>query len=239
MRNSKQAIIFDYGGTLDTDGIHWSEKFWEAYLHFDITVPKEQFRNAFVYSEKIIPKIIQPAFSLKQTLRTQIEYQMLYLTQNNLLKKEDGIIERLSQYCLQEIKNNLPTTIAILETLKHEYALGLVSNYYGNVKTVLRELSLKKYFSSIIDSAVVDIRKPDLKIFQLSLNDLSVTAGKTIVVGDSYENDMVPGKSAGCTTIWIKGKSWKDYLQVECADSIINSIKELPDAIKTIERKQM
>ena len=26
-----KGIIFDYGGTLDTDGLHWSEVLWTAY----------------------------------------------------------------------------------------------------------------------------------------------------------------------------------------------------------------
>ena len=236
MGNGKQAIIFDYGGTLDTDGIHWSEKFWETYTHFRIPVSKEEFRGAFVYAERKITNVIKPDFILKQTFRTQIKYQMEYLQTKFFLPDVYGVIvDELAEYCYRSVIQTVEISKGILELLAHNYSLGLVSNYYGNVKTVLRELSLKKYFNSIIDSAVVGIRKPDLRIFQLSLNDLSVTAGQAIVVGDSYENDIIPGKLIGCKTIWIKGKSWKDHLQSDCADLIINSIKELPDAIQRLE----
>lgn len=236
MGRGKQAIIFDYGGTLDTNGIHWSEKFWETYTHFRIPVLKEDFREAFVYAEKKIINVIKPDFVLKQTLVAQIKHQMEYL-QNKFFLPDvyTVIVDELAEYCYRSVIQTVEISKGILELLVHSYSLGLVSNYYGNVGTVLGELSLKKYFDSIIDSAVVGIRKPDLKIFQLSLNDLSVTAGQAIVVGDSYENDIIPGKLIGCKTIWIKGKSWKDHLQCNSADIIINSIKELPEAIKNIE----
>ena len=32
-KESIKGLIFDYGGTLDTNGIHWSEVLWEMYLH--------------------------------------------------------------------------------------------------------------------------------------------------------------------------------------------------------------
>lgn len=232
----KQAIIFDYGGTLDTNGIHWSEKFWETYTHFRIPILKEDFREAFVYAEKKITNDIKYNFVLKQTLVAQIKYQMEYL-QNKFFLPDvyTVIVDELAEYCYWSVIKTVEISKEILEFLIHSYSLGLVSNYYGNVRTVLRELSLKKYFDSIIDSSVVGIRKPDLKIFQLSLNDLSVTARQAIVVGDSYKNDIIPGKLIGCKTIWVKGKSWEDNVQSNSADIIINSIKELPKAIKDIE----
>ena len=33
--SSIKGIIFDYGGTIDTNGIHWSEVIWEQYSMAD------------------------------------------------------------------------------------------------------------------------------------------------------------------------------------------------------------
>lgn len=78
----KKALLFDFGGTLDIDGIHWSEKLWEAYNQLQIPVSKENFREAFIYSEKKCAGIIKPDFSLRQTVKTQLKYQMEYLQKN-------------------------------------------------------------------------------------------------------------------------------------------------------------
>lgn len=38
-----QGIIFDYGGTIDTNGRHWAEVLWEKYKTFDVPVSKPEF----------------------------------------------------------------------------------------------------------------------------------------------------------------------------------------------------
>ena len=48
-----KGIIFDYGGTIDSNGLHWAEVIWKAYEAEKVTVGKADFRNAFVYGEKI------------------------------------------------------------------------------------------------------------------------------------------------------------------------------------------
>jgi len=52
--------------------------------------------------------------------------------------------------------------------------------------------------------------------------------GESAVVGDSYERDIVPGKQLGCTTIWLKGKSWTSHpTETPAADHIINAFEQL------------
>ncbi len=235
MNEQIKTIVFDYGGTLDTDGIHWSEKFWEAYQYFKVPVLKEDFRKAFVYSERKIPEIIKPDYSLIRTYRTQITHQMEYFIKSGLLISESrDLVEKLSEYSYSSVIEQIPKTKQILGELKPTYKLGLVSNYYGNVKMVLTELGLASFFDSITDSADVGIRKPDKRIFQHTLEKLNAVPNETIVVGDSYKNDISPAKSIGCKTIWIKGKSWDNAENIDDADLIINTIKELTEAIKSI-----
>ena len=47
-----KGIIFDYGGTLDTGGDHWSEVIWCAYGKAGVAVNKAEFREAYVYAER-------------------------------------------------------------------------------------------------------------------------------------------------------------------------------------------
>lgn len=233
MNKKIKNIIFDYGGTLDTDGIHWSEKFWEVYQHFQIPVEKEDFRNAFIYSERNIADVIKPYFSLSKTYETQITYQFKYFENMQLLSEIYFlIVENISKYCLKTVLDNIEITKLTLALLDNEYRLGLVSNYYGNVETVLKEIDLRKYFKVAIDSTLVGVRKPEKKIFQLALYRLGANAKETMIVGDSYENDIVPAKQLGCTTVWLKGKGWNKPSDTSSADIIINSLIELPNILK-------
>lgn len=51
-----KGIIFDYGGTIDSNGDHWSEVIWDGYQESRIPVNKEQFRNAYVYAERALAR---------------------------------------------------------------------------------------------------------------------------------------------------------------------------------------
>lgn len=233
MNKKIKNIILDYGGTLDTDGIHWSEKFWEAYQHYQIPVEKEDFKNAFIYSERNIVDVIKPNYNLIKTYETQITYQLKYFINMQLLSEMYYlIVKSISRYCMQTVLDNIEISKLTLALLDSDYKLGLVSNYYGNVETVLKENDLRKYFKVVIDSTLVGLRKPDKKIFQHALSRLGADAKETMVVGDSYENDIVPAKQLGCTAVWIKGKSWNEPSDTSSADIIIKSIKELPNILK-------
>ena len=52
-----KGIILDYGGTLDSEGRHWSEVLWEAYVRSEVAVDKAQFREAYVYAERELAPI--------------------------------------------------------------------------------------------------------------------------------------------------------------------------------------
>lgn len=52
-----KGIIFDYGGTIDTNSRHWAEVLWEKYQLSGVPVTKEEFREAYVYGERTLAKV--------------------------------------------------------------------------------------------------------------------------------------------------------------------------------------
>ena len=43
-----KGILFDYGGTIDSDGLHWAEVIWTVYQEREVPVSKEVFREAYL-----------------------------------------------------------------------------------------------------------------------------------------------------------------------------------------------
>ena len=48
-----RAILFDMGGTLDGDGLHWLERFLALYEAFGVELPRESIRDAFDEAERV------------------------------------------------------------------------------------------------------------------------------------------------------------------------------------------
>lgn len=62
----------------------------------------------------------------------------------------------------------------------------LVSNFYGNIQSVLKDFELDDFFSDVIESSVVGVRKPDPTIYRLGVEALKLPAENVLVVGDSF-----------------------------------------------------
>lgn len=229
----KKAIIFDFGGTLDTDGIHWSEKFWDVYCSIGVPFSKKEYETAYLYSEANVQSAIKQNDNIHSTLHNQVQLQIDYLIDkgflSNKLRKE--LLEDAAGKCFTDVITAAKTARVVLGKIFKQYKLGLVSNFYGNLKTVLVDLSLDTYFGLIVDSHDVGIKKPDPKIFQLALDSLGVMANETFAIGDSYDRDITPAKQLGCTTIWLDVKSWKRTLNTSDADFIIKSIQEITEIV--------
>ena len=131
------------------------------------------------------------------------------------------------------MEGNLTTTRHILDRLKERYNLVLVSNFYGNIETILTDFHLSHYFSAIIESAVVGVRKPDPAIYALGVEATGHKAEEVLVVGDSYGKDIVPAKTIGCQAVWLRGEGWQpETVDENLPDAIIAHLDELPDAMK-------
>lgn len=225
-----RAIIFDYGGTLDTGGTHWGKQLWHAYQRQQVPVDEQLFREAYVHAERTLGKnpIIKPDFTFRKTLETKVDIELKYIE------------ERVEGFCAKqwlkpivddlyaETLSHTRRSREVLELLAQKMPMVLVSNFYGNVATVLKEMNLDHIFKQVIESAVVGVRKPDPRIFTLGVEALELKPEEVVVVGDSYDKDILPAKAAGCHTVWFVGEGWNDGLpDGDEADVVITSLREL------------
>ncbi|GAB6975169.1 HAD family hydrolase [Prevotella falsenii] len=229
-----KGYIFDYGGTIDTAGCHWGMKIWHACEQLGFPITEEQYRKAYVYAERTLGKnpIIQPDFTFRRTLEEKIRLQSEHLQLQGLVAATGFSLANKRAKMVELLYNDVVRTVAeskeVLLKLKESYPLVLVSNFYGNIGVVLQEFGLDGIFQEIIESAVVNVRKPDPRIYQLGVETLQLPAENVVVVGDSYTKDIVPAHSIGCKTVWIKGESWtSDEPEQGVADRVITSLKEL------------
>ncbi len=229
-----KGVIFDFGGTLDTRGDHWSEVLWKGYQHFQVPVEKADFRSAYVYGERTLATnpIIQPDFHFVDVLREKNKLQLSYLVEQQKLKLSQmeltDLAIRMAQYENELTNEVLEESRSVLEYLKDKYPMVLVSNFYGNIETVLRDAGIDNYFKRIIESAVVGVRKPNPAIFALGVCALDLPASQVVVVGDTFTKDIAPAHALGCHTIWIKGLQWEEKQYDETLpDGIISRISEL------------
>lgn len=234
-----KGIIFDYGGTIDSNGKHWAEVLWESYQNNKIPVTKEQFREAYVYGERYLATnlVIMPEDNFQILLKKKVDLQIKYLVDNGYLRKGDkseSYIVAVSDQCYNFVRNLISEEKPVLVDLHKKYPMVLVSNFYGNVNAVLRDFGIFECFDSIIESAVVGVRKPDPAIFGLGVDELNMSAKEIVVIGDSHGKDIIPATKTGCKTIWLKGLGWEKDDENATADVVITNFMELKDVFQLI-----
>ena len=231
-----KGFIFDYGGTIDTRGCHWGKMIWHAYERHHVPVDEASYRDAYVYAERTLGRnpIIQSSYDFRTTLGVKLRIQMEYLLEHNLLgASAPHDAEAMASELLDDLYSQVRQTVAesrtALETLSREVPLVLVSNFYGNIGVVLHEMGLDGLFTSVVESAVVGVRKPDPRIFSMGVETLGLEPSQVVVVGDSYSKDIVAGSKAGCRTVWVRGEGWTaEEPDLTLPEAVVESISEIP-----------
>lgn len=229
-----KGIIFDYGGTIDTNGIHWSEVIWQQYLAANVQINKEEFREAYVHAERTLGKnrIIEPEHTFHRLLELKIAIQTDHIATMGI-EIDESTKQTIVEGCYAQVKETIEQSCKIVRELSDRYPAVLVTNFYGNMPVVLKEFSLDKYFSTIVESAVVGIRKPDPRLFALGVESLSLQPEEVVVIGDSYRKDIYPSLTLGCKAVWLKKVCWEEEPIIPGAEptAIIADIAELPKII--------
>lgn len=209
-----KGIIFDYGGTLDTGGLHWSHVIREGWEKAGVAANDALFKEAYVYGEQELERALHilPHHTFKDLLEIKMAIELQYLarTGNFAPAQIEEKSKEIAAYCYEVAKQHIGESKNVLEELSKKYPLVLVSNFYGNIESVLQDFGILQYFKKIVESAKVGVRKPDSKIFELGVKALGLKPEEVLVVGDSVKNDMEPAKKLGCATVLLEGKGWEE-----------------------------
>ena len=229
-----KGYIFDYGGTLDTEGHHWGKVLWHAYERQQLPITEAQFREAYVHGERTLGStaLIRPDFTFRQTLSVKLQLELDFLREKAYWSVDEAALQQVHAQLLNDVYAGVLRTTAhsrdVLTQLHAHYPMVLVSNFYGNVNTVLREFQLDHLFNDVVESAMVGIRKPDPRIYKMGVDCLNLSPSDVVVVGDSFYKDIEPAKKIGCQAVWFKGESWTNEQYDETfPDQVITDLAQL------------
>lgn len=175
--------------------------FWKLYREEKIT--KEELRY-------------QRLKSVFDEMGHQITDEMIHLLSNEY-------IEHLSSY------NHLfPNTIEVLEYLKPNYTLHIITNGFQEIQDrKLRNSNIYNYFDKVINSEMAGVKKPNPIIFELALKNANTSAEKSLMIGDSLEADIIGAKSAGFHTLHFNGH----YGPLHNFSNIIHDLGEIKNLL--------
>ena len=223
-----RAILFDMGGTLDGDGLHWLDRFVTLYKTFGVELSRDSIRDAFDVAELRSARdetIASSSFAKMIDLHVQWQLGHLGLTDPDLKK---GLVQGF----IAPVEKATADNAKLLATLvERGFELGVVSNGCGNVERLCQDFGYKPFLSVIVDSRRVGLFKPDPAIFRCAAEKLGGDPGTMMMVGDSFDRDVRPAKTAGMKTAWLEGISARECPDPSLVDLHIRRLADLPAAL--------
>jgi putative hydrolase of the HAD superfamily len=173
MRSQPTALLFDFGGTLDADGISWRDRVFRLYREAGVTVTAEEFAPHFYRADDGLVGALPATCSLDET----VARLFTGLTATLCPGVPPGLATRLAGHFVDDVRRHARASAAILAGLRPRYHLGLVSNFYGNLETVGADLALTPLLGVMVDSTRVGVTKPDPRIFKTATCAARATSG--------------------------------------------------------------
>lgn len=202
-----KVVFFDVGYTLVNEEAVWKKRCIEQSETADA-------RRLGLSAQDIYREIENATIARKPQFRTVIDkYQM-----------QEFIPYRT------ELEKMYEDTPRVLEKFSAKYELGIIANQPEGLKKRLEDFGILKYFRYIISSWDTQVMKPDVRIFEYALAKAGCSAKEACMIGDRLDNDILPAKSLGMKTIWIKqgfGALQKPLSKDEEPDYIVNNLQEL------------
>lgn len=200
-----QIVLFDLDGTLydynlaHQQGLKNAHKRW---LFKEQQHSLEEFTNLYVESRSWVKRFLaDTASSHSRALYFQ------KLVENVFGKPFTDLITELLDAYYEGFYNSMklfPGVKNALTTLKEKnYLLGIVTNMQADIQhRKLTLLEIGQNFDCIVTSEAVDHEKPHPHIYFHALALMEGTPNNTVMVGDSFINDIEPASWIGIIPIW-------------------------------------
>ncbi len=228
-----QALLFDMGGTLDGDGLHWLDRFVDLYAAAGESFPRERLRAAFDDAERRagVDEVMLRA-PLAEMVARHLTWQFAHLGLD-----DPRLRAQLADRFVEQVRDAARANVGLLSTLKARgFALGIVSNGCGNVDVLCHDLGYMPYLSVVVDSRRVGLSKPDPAIYLCAAGRLGLPPSAIMMVGDSFDRDVMPARAVGMKTAWLRGPSTRECADPSAVDVHLLALAELPAKLEASER---
>ncbi|MGH7914986.1 MAG: HAD family hydrolase [Candidatus Binataceae bacterium] len=216
MASSTRAILFDFGGTLDHPH-HWLDRFVRHYHAAGMRLGRAELDVAYSHATRIAYQAGEEIhrLSLHELVRFLVAHQFDHLHGHGsdsvrehlsaLGEDRHRLADRIASGFAEESAEGLARSRGLLKELSHDFKLGVVSNFYGNLQVVLFEAGIRELIQVAIDSKHMRVFKPDERIFVAALKVLDLPHNQVAMVGDSLHKDCAPARKLGMRSIWLRG----------------------------------
>ena len=205
---STKGVFFDLGGTLMIYGdmsaawSDWLSEFYGCMKRYGLSISKENFAEHCdgFFSRELPPEREDGLTIFERRIQTLCSELGVEIGIAEIRNTASAIVDAWWKYVFLD-----PDCHPVLEELQQHRTLGLISNFDHppHLHTLIHQLDLAKFFTKVIISGDVGIRKPDPEIFHLALQGTGLQPDEVLYIGDT-EDDIIGARAAGIMPIFLQ-----------------------------------
>jgi putative hydrolase of the HAD superfamily len=135
-------------------------------------------------------------------------------------------IDAMSESYIDFLPENnflLDGSLEILEYLKPNFKLHIITNGFTEVQNVkMKRSGLAPYFKTFTSSEEVGVKKPNPLVFHHALEKANTSAEKSIMIGDTFEADVLGAQNAGMETIFYNYRNDPHPVGYKTVDALLD-----------------
>lgn len=224
--NNIQHIFFDLDHTLWDFDKNSALTFEVILKEQKIEIDLNEFLSAYTPINENYWKLYRDNQISKEDLRTG---RLKDCFQTLKYEVSPVVIETLSsQYIkfLPGFNNLLADTKETLQYLHPNYNLHIITNGFEEVQhSKLKNSKISSFFNTVTTSEEAGVKKPHSDIFFLALEKSGASPTNSLMIGDSYEADILGAENIGMRSVFFDYYQREDNIQTHK----IKKLNELKD----------
>ena len=206
----KKHLFFDLDHTLWDFDKNSAFAFDAIFKERGFAISLQDFLNIYIPRNQHYWKLYQ----VNQISHEELRYFRLKDVFDALkFEVSDAIIHQLSEdyiNYLPEYNHLFDGAIEILDYLKPNYKLHIITNGFASVQTKkLNNSKIGHYFDTITNSEMAGVKKPHPTIFDFALSLANALKEESLMIGDSYEADIIGAQEAGIEAIFFNEQNFE------------------------------
>lgn len=202
----RQAVIFDLDDTI-SDHQHSRRSALAALVQQYPAMKEKDVRKLEVIHERhlqvsfddLLARRIQRSEARRERLRGLFAEIGLPLSEQELTQA-DAIYRSV----YDTVYRDVPGAVTLIKALKQMMKVAVLTNgLISQQENKIRLCGLEGQFDAVVVSEQVGVKKPDRKMFQHALTVLNVSADEAVMIGDSWNSDILGARNAGIPAVWF------------------------------------
>ena len=239
-----KGLIFDINGTVtDINTNEWHGEIYRILsnllLYQGIALNEQQVRDLYyrlMKSQRAAGGEQHPEFNATGIFQEMIDQNATAYTLNLPAAKLEALplflAETFRAASLFRLKRYRGVTGTIKELHQHYQLAALSDGQSAWAVPELRAVGLLEYFSPVIVSGDHGFRKPDQRLFAMTLAAMQLQPHEVLFVGNDMHRDVFGAQQMGMKTVFFKSDQGQQYYQGTEPDYIIYNFPELLNAVR-------